>query len=172
MRFGVKAVGVTAGAVAALGALAVRPTVRLVADQVEVDAGPEQVIANLRDWITRSEGVIARGDHSVVCRFSGRAGPFRYATVEVVTFEPSAITFEHLRGPFAACHERFDLTRTDTGTRLVHTGTCQRLDVFPAGGLWTWPFARLVVRGTFERHVREHLHSMREHLAATDVSRL
>lgn len=160
MRFLVKAVGVTAGAVAALGALAVRPTVRLVAEQVEVGAEPKQVIAHLRDRFTRSEGVIARGDQSVVCRFSGQAGPFRYASVEVVTFAPSAITFEHLRGPFAACHERFDLTRADTGTRLVHTGTFSL-----RGGLWTGPFARLFVRRTFERHVREHLHSTREQLS-------
>lgn len=106
--------------------------------------------------------MIAGDDRRVVRRFSGRAGRLTYATVEIVGFEADAITFEHLRGPFAACHERFDLTSTATGSRVTHSGTFTL-----RGGLWTWPFAVLVVRRAFERHVREHLVGLRGELATT-----
>lgn len=150
---------IAAGLAAALAALNVHPDVRLSAGEVELGAGPEQVIAHLRDRLGRGEEVIATSEDAVVRRFSGRARQFRYATVEVVGFEPAAVTFEHLRGPFAACHERFGLTQARAGSRLTHAATFRL-----RGGLWTWPFAAVVVRRAFERHVREHLRALGEHL--------
>lgn len=151
-----------AGGAAALTALSMHPTINLAADEVDLDADPEEVIARLRGRLAGGDELIAGDDRRVVRRFSGRAGRFTYSTVEIVGFEADAITFEHLRGPFAACSERFELTPTPTGSRLTHRG---RFSL--RGGLWTWPLAVLLVRSAFEQHVRDHLVELRKELATT-----
>ncbi len=140
---------------AALAARAVPMTIRLTPDKVVVRAGPDEVLAQFRGHLVENSDTIVAAERCVVARFRGRAGWFRYRTVELVTFESEAVTFEHLRGPFASCHERFQLAPTPTGTRVTHTGTFAL-----RGGLWSWPFGVSVVKPVFEAHVRAHLQQM------------
>lgn len=102
--------------------------------------------------------VLAAEPTRLVRRFRGRAGQFRYETVELVTFTSTGIGFEHLAGPFAQCRETFLLEPLDVGgTRVTHAG-----DYVLRGGLWTWPLARTAVKRAFERHVHEHLVALRD----------
>lgn len=142
--------------VAALAAASVRPGVTLQPEEVLVPGELDALLTSLRDRMTDSPDVLAGNEQRVVRRFSGKAGRFRYATVELVQFERDAVTFEHLRGPFAACSERFELTAAVGGVRLRHSGTFTM-----KGGLWTWPFARTIVRRSFQDHVRGHLVALR-----------
>lgn len=107
-------------AAATLAATAVRPNVSLDVDQVYLDRSPPDVLAHLRERLARSADVIADSGERAVYRFCGKAGRFSYVTIELITFEPAAISFEHLRGPFATCNERFELSPTVTGSRLTH----------------------------------------------------
>ncbi len=150
------------GGVVALAALAVRPNINLAADELDLDADPEEVLSHLRCRLTGGDDLIAGDDRRVVRRFSGQAGRFTYSTVEIVGFEADAVTFDHLRGPFAACSERFELTATPTGSRLTHRGWFSL-----RGGLWTWPLAALLVTSAFEQHVRDHLAELQTELAST-----
>jgi len=145
---------VLAGGGAVLAGLAVRPTVTLTPESVDVDLPPDGVVSSFRDRMSSGTDVIAAGDR-VVRRFSGRAGPFRYSTVEVVAFTPTSVTFDHLRGPFASCSERFDVTPRGTGATLTHSGTFAL-----RGGLYTWPLARTAVKWAFERHVSDHMRQL------------
>lgn len=72
----------------------------------------------------------------------------------LVNFSDSQVTFDHLAGPFAKCHETFDLqpSADGLGTCLVHSGT-YRL----RGGLWTALLALGPVKMAFEAPVREHM---------------
>ncbi len=141
---------VVAGAVVALRA---RPSVTLAEDAVVVHGPPDQIIHQFRERLVVGDEVIAAQADRVVRRFHGRAGRFRFHTVEVVTFGPSWITFEHLAGPFARCSERFDLVHDSIATtRVVHSGSFAL-----RGGLWTWPLARGAVKSAFERLVHDHL---------------
>jgi hypothetical protein len=137
---------------ATAAALRLRPTITLTDERVEVDRSPDEVIRAFRDRMTSGDEVIAAGGDRVVRRFSGEAGRFRYDTVEVVSFEPMSITFEHLRGPFSRCRERFDAAPHGGGTTLTHSGSFAL-----RGGLFTWPLACTAVKRAFERHVREHM---------------
>ena len=141
-----------------LAALAARPQVRLAIDEADIDLPPEALLEQLRTRFldARDGEILAAGVHSLVRRFSGRAGAFPYRTVELVRFEAAAVTFEHLSGPFAECSERFDLlSANDGGTTLVHSGT-YRL----RGGLFTAPLAFGPAKTAFEGHVRGHLQTM------------
>jgi hypothetical protein len=149
-----------AGAAAAVAGAAVPRVVELDPEEVLLQADVDIVLARLKDRFGQGPDVLAGNEHRVVRRFSGAAGAFRYATVELVEYRRSGITFEHLRGPFAECHEWFDLTPSGEGSRLVHSGTFTL-----RGGIWTWPFARLVVKRSFQAHVREHLLEMRKDVA-------
>lgn len=135
-----------------IAGLALRPEVTLATDSVEVDLPPAAVVQQFRDRMASGSEVIATGGDRLVRRFSGRAGRFRYATVEVVSFGPLWITFEHLRGPFASCSERFDAVPGGAGTILTHSGS-----FVLRGGVFTWPLARTAVKRAFEQHVREHM---------------
>ena len=65
------------------------------------------------------------------------------------------VTFEHLAGPFQSCHERFDLSATNTGSTVTHTGTFQL-----RGGIWTAALAVGPVKQAFEHHVQSHLQAL------------
>jgi hypothetical protein len=96
------------------------PTVTLRRDVVPAGASPAVVVAELRKRFSSDrDSILAEGGDRLVRRFEGTAGRFSYRTVELVTFEPDAVTFEHLAGPFRSCHERFDLSATNTGRSLV-----------------------------------------------------
>ena len=144
---------VALGAGGALAGLLWGPIVHLRDDHVEVGATPQELLEGLREHFADSpEHVLVADNRHVVRRFAGRAGPFPYRTVELVTFEDDAITFEHLAGPFRQCHERFQLSATASGTRLTHTG-----HFVLRGGLWTALLALGPVRSAFEAHVHHHL---------------
>lgn len=150
--------GVLAAAAIAAGSIVstlLRPKVNLTAETVEIPAPPDALIEHLALRMAQGPDVIAGDGRRVVRRFAGTAGPFRYRTVEVVSFESDAITFEHLRGPFSECHERFQLGPTGDGCRLVHSGHFRL-----RGGLWLWPLARFGIRPAFERHVRDHVEQL------------
>ncbi len=148
---------VAVAALATAAATVLRPQVSLREDVVVLPGPPDEVIARLRNRLRSDDRVLAGDEHRAVCRFDGRAGVFPYHTIEVVTFELEAVTFEHLRGPFASCHERFDLSRTGGGSVLTHSGTFRL-----RGGLWTWPLAVGPVKRAFEHHVRTHLEQLRD----------
>ena len=152
------------GLAAAVGLL-LRPIVTLAEERVEVGRPPGEVIRSFRDRMSSGDDVIAGGGDRVVRRFSGDAGRFRYRTVEVVSFAPTSITFEHLRGPFATCRERFDASPCGAGTVLTHSGTFAL-----RGGLFTWPLARTAVKRAFEHHVREHMQSLVGEAGAHELS--
>ena len=151
---------VLACAAAAFAALRWAPTVTLAEDAVVVDASPERLVGRFRDRLGAGDEVIAAQPDRIVRSFHGQAGRFRYDTIEIVTFGPSWITFEHLDGPFARCAELFEFALGATGTSVSHSGTFAL-----RGGLWTWPLARTAVKSAFERHVHENLVSMRDELA-------
>lgn len=149
-----------AGSVISLACMSVAPTVRLAPESVRVAISPTDVIAQFRTWMGDGTDVVAAGGDTVVRRFSGQAGHFRYSTVEVVTFGPTWLTFEHLKGPFKSCSERYEAAPTSDGTQLTHTGTFAL-----RGGLFTWPLARAAVKRAFEQHVRDHMQALRlEHI--------
>jgi hypothetical protein len=144
------------GAGGALAGLVWGPTVRLRDDHVDVGATQQELLEELREHFADSpEQVLAADGRHIVRRFAGRAGPFPYRTVELVTFEDDAITFEHLAGPFRHCHERFQLSTTPSGTRLTHTG-----HFVLRGGLWTALLALGPVKSAFEAHVHHHLREL------------
>lgn len=140
------------GGGAVIAGLAARPKVDLAVDAVEIELPPDAVVQHFRDRMGSGSDVIAASDDRVVRRFRGRAGRFRYATVEVVTFGRASITFEHLQGPFASCSERFDAAPSGAGTILTHSGSFAL-----RGGVFTWPLARTAVKRAFEAHVHEHM---------------
>lgn len=139
----------------------VRPRIALAEDSVVLGRPPADVVELFRSRMRSGPEVVAASEDAVVRSFSGRAGAFPYHTVEIVRFEATAVTFEHLRGPFATCDERFDLTPTGDGSRLTHSGTFTL-----RGGLFTWPLAVGPVKRAFERHVQEHMADMADELAA------
>jgi hypothetical protein len=147
-------------AVASFAALRWTPTVTLAEDTVVIEASPGQLVGRFRERLGAGDEVIVAQQDRVVRRFHGQAGRFRYHTIEVVTFGPSWITFEHLDGPFARCAELFEFARRTTGTSVSHSGTYAL-----RGGLWTWPLARTAVKSAFERHVHEHLTTLCDEFA-------
>lgn len=152
-------------AVALWAGLQLRREVRLTEDTVLVDAAPDEIVDRIRSRLSEGPDVLAVEHNRLVRRFSGRAGRFRYETVELVTYGPTTIGFEHLAGPFAQCCERFTLEHTDGGrTRMTHEGT-----FVLRGGLWTWPLARTAVKRAFEQHVHDHLIALRDELRASSV---
>jgi hypothetical protein len=153
----------TAVVIAASG-LALKREVDLKEEGVDLEAVPEAVLQHLRERLISGDDVMAGDERRVVRRFRGEAGRFHYETVEIVGFEPSAVTFEHLRGPFAHCEERFDIEDRPTGCRITHRGSFSM-----RGGIWSWPFAALVVRPAFERHVSDHLHQLRTQVVAENL---
>jgi hypothetical protein len=137
----------------------VRPRVGLTTDTIEVPGAPAAVAAHLRERFAEGPDVLAADRNAAVRRFAGRAGIFPYRTVELVTFAADAITFEHLRGPFASCHEVFELRPAPGGTRVAHRGT-----FVLRGGLLPWAVLAIPVKRAFGAHVHEHLRRLRSEL--------
>lgn len=155
----------SAAAVAALVAgWRLRPTITLRRDEVHVDASANEVIAQLRDRMLEGGDVLVGEPTRAVVRFSGRAGPFPYRTVEDVRFFDTTVTFQHLQGPFHRCTEAMHVEADARGgTTIAHEG-----ELAMRGGLLGWIFGVAAVRPVFERHVGSHLRQ----LAAADRSRL
>lgn len=143
-------------ALVALGAgvsLRFRPAIELRPLAVEAHEEPAELIARMRSSLASGDNVLVTGADALVARFAGRAGPFRYRTVELVTFARDEVRFEHLGGTFDSCHERFAFRRVEGGaTRIEHGGAFTI-----RGGLLGWLVGMLVVRGLFEAHVAAHL---------------
>lgn len=140
------------GLAAAAGAARCRPSLPLRPSAVAVATDSDAVLDHLRTSLTCGEDVLARTESGVIRRFQGRAGSFRYTTVELVDVGAGSVTFEHLRGPFLACAETIEVQPTAHGCRLVHSGRFSM-----RGGFAGWLFGLLLVRTAFEKHVREHL---------------
>ncbi len=63
------------------------------------------------------------------------------------------MTFEHLRGPFQSCVERFEFVPlADGGYALEHQGT-----FVMRGGWLGWLFGILVIRRVFDHLVATHM---------------
>lgn len=140
----------------------IRRTIVLRRDEVHAQAAPEDVFERLRTQMLASGDVVAGDSGGAVVRFSGRAGPFRYRTVEAVHFSGTTATFEHLNGPFDQCRETIRVGPGErAGTEVTHDG-----ELVMRGGLIGWCFGIAVVRPLFERHVADHLRA----LAADDDS--
>lgn len=147
-------------AAAAYAALRWSPTVTLADDTVVVDASSERLVSRFRQRLSVGDDVIVAQQDRIVRRFHGQAGRFGYHTVEIVTFAPSSVTFEHLVGPFVRCTELFEFARVSAGTSVSHSGSYAL-----RGGLWTWPLSRTMVKSAFERHVHHHLIALGDELA-------
>jgi hypothetical protein len=146
----------TIAAAAIVGSWLVHPEVRLRPVTVEFPGlTPDEVASQFRARLADHPDVLAADADRVVARFSGRAGPLPYRTVEVVGLSDRAITFEHLSGPFRRCEEAFELRRTDRGTAVTHVGTFTM-----PGGLLGWLGGQLWIRGLFEAHVAAELERM------------
>ncbi|HZU75339.1 MAG TPA: hypothetical protein VFA70_01155 [Dehalococcoidia bacterium] len=104
----------------------------------------------------RAGNVVVAQHDQIVARFSGRAGPFQFHTVELIRFADREITYEHLGGTFLACRERFVLRPADGGsTRIEHSGVFKL-----RGGLPGWMLGRLVVKRWFEDYVTRELRTL------------
>jgi len=114
---------------------------------------PEAVLRRFRERLGTSGDILVADPDRVVARFTGKAGTFRYETVELIGFEADRVTFEHLQGPFRQCHERFRVTPTSGGGSVVthEENFTMRL------GLIGWLLGVMVVRPTFEHHVAAHM---------------
>lgn len=149
------------GAAGAVALLAVRPKIQLAEDVVTIDASPDDLLADFRRRFTDDpDEILAMDEHRLVRRFSGKEGPYSFRTVELVTWETNAITFEHLTGPFTECHERFEVTACTTGAQVTHTGSFRL-----RGGLWTALLAVGPAKHAFEVHVHRHLDALATELA-------
>jgi hypothetical protein len=118
-----------------------------------LNRAPESVLAELRAQLEGAPNVLVRSADSLVASFVGRAGAFRYRTVELVRFSDRQVTFEHLSGPFRSAKESFDLVSLlDGSPALEHRG-----QFVMRYGLFGWIFGRLVIRRVFERLVEAHM---------------
>jgi hypothetical protein len=105
------------------------------------------------DHAARAQGAPGADANAAVARFEDRAGIFRYETVELIRFSDQGVTFEHLRGPFRSCIERFEFVLlVDGAYAFEHRGT-----FVMRGGLLGWLFGVLVIRGVFDRLVASHM---------------
>ena|GEM_PF-1426673 len=130
------------------------PRLDLPVRRVPLSQPPGQTMASLTAGLSRS--VLVRDGDAAVARFAGRAGIFRYETVELIRFSDQGVSFEHLHGPFRRCAERFDLVTLDDGSNgIEHRGY-----FVMRGGLLGWVLGMLVVRRVFDEHVASHLQSL------------
>jgi hypothetical protein len=141
--------------VAAAAASRIRPTITLRRDEVRSAAAADEVVDRLRTRMLGDGDVVAADGEGAVVRFPGRAGPFRYRTVEVVRFSDSRVTFQHLEGPFHRCRETIDVEPDGGGATIAHEG-----ELAMRGGLIGWLFGLALVRPLFERHVADHLRAL------------
>jgi hypothetical protein len=143
-------------AVALVAAWRPRPTIKLRRGEVHVAAAAEEVFERLRSRMLTGGDLVAGDQTRAVVRFSGRAGPFRYRTVEEVHFSGTTVTFRHLQGPFHRCEETLRAEPdAQGGTTVAHEG-----ELAMRGGLVGWLFGLAAVRPVFERHVVDHLREL------------
>lgn len=150
-----------AGGATALIAANGQRDVTLRRQEVHLDADVITVLSRLRDRLGAGSDVVAAEGDRIVRRFAGSAGRFEFATVELLEFDDDGISFQHLRGPFAACRERFDLRASEQGSLLIHTGTFSM-----KGGAWSWLFGVAFVKPAFDAHVRQHMLDLQQEFAA------
>lgn len=81
------------------------PPITLPVRRVRLEQTPEQLKAQMRDGL--APRILIHDANAAVAHFEGRAGIFRYTTVELIRFSDQGVTFEHLHGPFQSCFERF-----------------------------------------------------------------
>jgi hypothetical protein len=118
---------------------------------VRLEQTPVQLQAQMRGGL--ASRLLVQDANAAVARFEGRAGFFRYETVELIRFSDQGVTFEHLRGPFRSCIERFNFVPLADGAyAFEHRGT-----FVMRGGLLGWLFGVLVIRGVFDRLVATHM---------------
>jgi hypothetical protein len=127
------------------------PPITLPVRRVRLVQTPEQLQAQMRGGL--ASRLLVQDANAAVARFEGWAGFFRYETVELIRFSDQGVTFEHLRGPFRSCIERFSfMPLADGAYALEHRGT-----FVMRGGLLGWLFGILVIRGAFDRLVATHM---------------
>ena len=127
------------------------PPITLPVRRVRLEHTPEQLKAQMRDGL--APRILIQDANAAVAHFEGRAGIFRYTTVELIRFSDQGVTFEHLHGPFQSCFERFKFVPLVGGSfALEHQGT-----FVMRGGLLGWLFGILVIRGVFDRLVAAHI---------------
>lgn len=131
----------------------VSPTIPFRPRAVVAPAQPGELVERMRDRL-RGADVLVDGGDRLLARFSGRAGPLRYRTLELVTFAPGEVRFDHLGGSFRACSERFAFRGEGGQTRVEHSGSFTM-----RGGLLGWALGLLLVRRLFEEHVAGHVES-------------
>ena len=135
------------------------PPITLPVRRVRLEQTPEQMKAQMRGGL--ASRLLVQDANAAVARFEGRAGIFHYETVELIRFSDQGVMFEHLRGPFRSCIERFEFVPLADGAyALEHRGT-----FVMRGGLLGWLFGVLVIRGVFDRLVATH---MQHSSSATD----
>lgn len=128
-----------------------RPPITLPVRWVRLEQTREQMETQMRTAL--ASRALLQDANVVVAQFEGRAGMFRYETVELIRFSDQGVTFEHLRGPFRSCIEQFDcVPLADGGYAFEHHGT-----FVMHGGLLGWLFGVLVIRGAFDRLVASHM---------------
>lgn len=127
------------------------PPISLSVRRVRLEQTPEQLQAQMRGGL--ASRALIQGANAVVAQFEGRAGMFRYETVELIRFSDQGVRFEHLRGPFRSCIERLEFVLLADGAyALEHRGT-----FVMRGGLLGWLLGVLVIRGVFDRLVASHM---------------
>ncbi|SRR6266852_3398684 len=127
------------------------PPITLPVRRVRLEQTPEQLQAQMRGGL--ASRLLVQNTNAAVARFEGRAGIFRYETVELIRFSDQGVTFEHLCGPFRSCFERFEFVPLADGAyALEHRGI-----FVMRGGLLGWLFGVLVIRGAFDRLVASHM---------------
>jgi hypothetical protein len=81
----------------AMALLAVRLKVQLAEDEVDIGASPGDLLADFRRRFARSpDDILVMEEGRLVRSFAGNEGPFAFHTVELVTYEPNAITLSTL----------------------------------------------------------------------------
>jgi len=119
--------------------------------RVRLEQTPEQMKTQM--YTALASRALIQGANVVVAQFEGRAGMFRYETVELIRFSEQGVTFEHLRGPFRSCFEWFNFVPLADGAyALEHRGT-----FVMRGGLLGWLLGILTVRAVFDRLVAAHM---------------
>jgi hypothetical protein len=134
--------------------------IELPARSIDVGAPVSAVMEDFRSRLTEMPGVICQVADTVVARFSGRVGPYRGHTVEVVRFEVDSLTFEHLAGPFRACHEIFAVRPDTDDTAIVEHRGWLVMKFGPLG----WLAGLLLARPAFDRVIARELQGLADRL--------
>ncbi|MCA1692915.1 MAG: hypothetical protein ABR540_22520 [Acidimicrobiales bacterium] len=120
--------------------------------EVSIDCSPAEAFEAFDRKLSETAAVESSRPGEVVAQFEGHAGPFSNRTRELVRFTDSAVTFEHIEGPFRSCAERFVIGSNGSSTTVAHEGTFTM-----RGGLAGWLLGMIVVRPFFERLVADEL---------------